>query len=153
MQPFYTDYLNNLEELHEDILQNISDLPHEAFDWRPFKGGNSLSVLIVHLVGAERYWFSDFVAGVPSGRDRESEFKVKNLKLEELSLRLQESRSFGAQVLDNLNLDDLAKKRMSLRSDHEVSVAWALEHTLKHTAIHLGHIQITRQLWDIHKQD
>ena len=153
MQPFYADYLNNLEELHKDILKTISGLPQEAFDWTPFSGGNSLSVLIVHLIGAERYWFSDFVAGVPSERDRESEFKVKNLKLEELSARLQESRSFTAQVLENLDLDDLATKQPSFRSDHEVSVAWALEHALKHTAIHLGHIQITRQLWDLQQQD
>ena len=74
MQSFYADYLNNLEELHEEILHTISGLPQDAFDWTPFPGGNSLSVLIVHLTGAERYWFSDVVAGVPSGRDRESEF-------------------------------------------------------------------------------
>ncbi len=153
MQPFYADYLNNLEELHKDILNSISDLPQDAFDWRPFSGGNSLSVLIVHLTGAERMWFSDFVAGVPSGRDRDSEFKVKNLKPEELSARLQESRSFAAQILDNLDLEDLATKQPSFRSDHEVSVAWALGHALKHTAIHLGHIQITRQLWDLQQQD
>jgi len=27
-------------------------------------------------------------------------------------------------------------------------VAWALLHALDHTAQHLGHMQITRQLWD-----
>jgi hypothetical protein len=27
-------------------------------------------------------------------------------------------------------------------------VGWALLHALEHTAIHLGHIQITQQLWD-----
>ncbi len=74
MQPFYTDYLNNLEELHQEILHTINGLPQNAFDWTPFTGGNSLSVLIVHFTGAERYWLSDVVAGVSSRRDRESEF-------------------------------------------------------------------------------
>ncbi len=68
MQSFYADYLNNLKELHQEILHTINGLPQEAFDWTPFTGSNSLSVLIVHLTGAERYWFSDVVAGVPSGR-------------------------------------------------------------------------------------
>jgi uncharacterized damage-inducible protein DinB len=153
MQPFFADYLNNLEELHAEILHTISGLPQDAFDWTPFPGGNSLSVLIVHLTGAERYWFSDVVAGVPSGRDRESEFMVKNLKLGELTARLQESLSYGAQVLENLDLIDLEAKRRSSRSDRDVSVTWALEHALKHTAVHLGHIQITRQLWDMHRRD
>ena len=153
MQPFFADYLNNLEELHAEILHTISGLPQDAFDWTPFPGGNSLSVLIVHLTGAERYWFSYVVAGVSSGRDRESEFKVKNLKLGELSARLKESWSFGAQVLENFNVNDLTTKRSSFRYDHDVSVAWALEHALKHTGVHLGHIQITRQLWDMQQHN
>ena len=151
MQTFYTDYLNNLEELHQEILHTINGLSQDAFDWIPFTGGNSLSVLIVHLTGAERYWIGDVVAGVPSGRDRDSEFKVKNLEPGELAAHLQESWSYGAQVLENLDLNDLESKRRSLRNDRDVSVAWALEHALKHTAVHLGHIQITRQLWDMHK--
>lgn len=151
MQTFYTDYLNNLEELHQEILHTINGLSQDAFDWIPFTGGNSLSVLIVHLTGAERYWIGDVVAGVPSGRDRDSEFKVKNLEPGELAAHLQESWSYGAQALENLDLNDLESKRRSLRNDRDVSVAWALEHALKHTAVHLGHIQITRQLWDMHK--
>jgi len=153
MQPFYTDYLNNLEELHQEILHTINDLPQEAFDWTPFNGGNSLSVLVVHLTGAERYWIGDVVSGVPSGRDRDSEFKVKNLKPGELTARLQESWSYVAKALENLDLNDLETKRRSPRDDREVSVTWALEHGLKHTAVHLGHIQITRQLWDLHNQE
>jgi ankyrin repeat protein len=27
-------------------------------------------------------------------------------------------------------------------------VAWCLAHALEHTALHLGHMQITRQLWE-----
>ena len=153
MQTFYADYLDNLKELHEEILHSIDGLPQDAFDWTPFTGSNSLSVLIVHLTGAERYWIGDVVSGVPSGRDRDSEFKVKNLKPGELTARLQESWSYAAQVLENLDLNDLETKRRSPRNDRDVSVTWALEHALKHTAVHLGHIQITRQLWEMHKLD
>jgi len=153
MKPFYADYLNNLEELHEEILHATNGLPQDAFDWTPFTGSNSLSVLIVHLTGAERYWIGDVVSGAPSGRDRDSEFKVKNLKPGVLTARLHESWSYGAQVLENLDLNDLETKRRSSRNDRDVSVTWALEHALKHTAVHLGHIQITRQLWEMHKLD
>ena len=153
MKPFYADYLNNLEELHQEILHAINGHPQDAFDWTPFTGSNSLSILIIHLSDAERYWFSDVVSGVPSGRDRDSEFKVKNLKPGVLTARLHESWSYGAQVLENLDLNDLETKRRSSRNDRDVSVTWALEHALKHTAVHLGHIQITRQLWEMHKLD
>jgi hypothetical protein len=29
-----------------------------------------------------------------------------------------------------------------------MTVAWAVLHAVDHTALHLGHIQITRQLWE-----
>jgi len=148
MQSFYTEYLDNLNDLHTDILQTISDLSQEALDWSPFSGGNSFTVIITHIAGAEKYWLGDVVAGAPSGRDREDEFRGKNLTFAELEVRLQESLAYAGDVLENLGLGDLETTRRSPRNDQEVTVAWALDHALKHTAIHLGHVQITRQLWE-----
>ncbi len=148
MQSFYTDYLDNLNELHAEILRTISDLPQEALDWSPFSGGNSCGVIIAHIAGAEKYWVGDVVAGAPSGRDREAEFRVRNLIVAELEAHLQESLAYVGDVLENLDLGDLETSRISPRNDKEVTVAWALNHALKHTAIHLGHVQITRQLWE-----
>ena len=148
MQSFYTDYLDNLNELHTEILQTISDLPQEGLDWSPFSGGNSCSVIIAHIAGAEKYWLGDIVAGAISGRDREAEFIVRNLKIAELEAYLQESLTYVGDVLENFDLGDLETARISPRNDQEVTVAWALDHALKHTAIHLGHLQITRQLWE-----
>ena len=34
-----------------------------------------------------------------------------------------------------------------------LGVAWALLHALEHTAIHLGHMQIMRQLWEQRRMD
>ncbi|MCA9947468.1 MAG: DUF664 domain-containing protein [Anaerolineales bacterium] len=31
--------------------------------------------------------------------------------------------------------------------DREVPVRWGILHVIDHTALHLGHIQITAQLW------
>ncbi len=148
MQSFYTAYLDNLNELHTDFIQTIRDLPQEALDWSPFSGGNSCNVIITHIAGAEKYWLGDVVAGAPSGRDREAEFRVRNLKVAELEAQLQGSLAYAGDVLENLGLGDLETTRRSPRNDQEVTVAWALNHALKHTAIHLGHLQITRQLWE-----
>ena len=148
MQSFYTDYLDNLNELHTEILQTISDLPQEWLYWSLFSGENSCSVIIAHIAGAGKYWLGDVVAGALSGRDREAEFRVRNLKVAELEAHLQESLAYVGDVLDELGLGDLETSRISPRNDQEVTVAWALIHTLKHTAIHLGHVQITRQLWE-----
>ncbi|MGD0610550.1 MAG: DinB family protein [Anaerolineales bacterium] len=152
MQPFFEAYLNNLQELHHDIQSTLKELPPAALDWAPPGSGfNSLSVLIVHLTGAQRYWLGDVVAREPSDRNREAEFQVRELSLDGLTKRLDDSLDYVHRVLENLTLPDLETSRVSSRNGREVTVAWALAHALKHTALHVGHIQITRQLWEQQK--
>jgi uncharacterized damage-inducible protein DinB len=148
MEPFFADYLNNLQELHDDIRAALQGLPQAALDWAPGPDTNSLSVLVVHLTGAERYWIGDVVAGEPSARDREAEFRVQGWSIEALLQRLSGNETFAQRVLGSLNLPELETKRISPRNGRESTVAWALCHALKHTALHLGQIQLTRQLWE-----
>jgi len=148
MQPFFTDYLNNLQELHDEIRKAIRDIPQDALDWNFGADTNSLNVLIIHLTGAERYWIGDVIAGESSGRDRDAEFKVKGLTESELLQRLSATEDYLRMALETLSLKALEEKRTSPRNGREITVGWALGHALKHTALHLGHIQIMRQLWE-----
>ena len=148
MKKFFDDYLKNLNELHDDVRSAIEGLPQTALDWIPYPGFNSISVLTVHIAGAERFWLSDVIAGIDSGRDRDAEFQVHNLKPEVLTAGLADSWEFVQGALTKLTLQDLDAKRISPRDGREFTVGWALGHVLKHTALHVGHIQITRQLWD-----
>lgn len=149
MQPFFQDYLIHLQELHQDIQGTVEKLPPTALDWTlPGSGYNSVDVLIIHLTGAERYWLGDVVAREPSGRDREAEFQVQGLSPDELRNRLTDGLAYAQWVLEKLTLPDLETSRISPRDGHEITVGWALAHTLSHAALHVGHIQITRQLWE-----
>jgi ankyrin repeat protein len=56
--------------------------------------------------------------------------------------------SYSRGVLEQLTLQDLAALRVSPRDGQEFTVAWCLAHALEHMAVHLGHMQIMRQLWD-----
>ena len=148
MQKIFADYLKNLEELHTDVLSAIGDLPQDTLDWVPFPGGNSINVIVTHIAGAEKYWLGDVVAGEPSGRDRDAEFKTEGSDFGQLSSLLDESMAFGRTVLGKFDFESLAATRESPRNGKLIAVGWSLGHTLKHTAIHLGHIQITRELWE-----
>jgi uncharacterized damage-inducible protein DinB len=147
MQSFFASYLSNLQELHDEIRHIVEELPPNALDWMPGPEVNSLSVLVTHLTGAERYWVGDVVAGEASSRDREAEFKVQGLSKDDLIQRLSESEVYIQRVLETFTLHELNATRISPRNGREVTVGWALGHVLKHTALHLGHIQILRQLW------
>ena len=148
MIQFFADYVDNLAELHTDMMKTVRHLPAEALDWVPFPSGNSLSVLIVHSAGAEKFWLGDVLAKELSGRDRPAEFRIKNQSQQQLEARLNESLGYAELVVGKLELEDLKAVRIDPRNGREFTVAWAMAHALKHTGLHLGHMQITRQLWE-----
>lgn len=148
MQPFFADYLNCLESLHNDIEDSFSGLPQAGLDWKPGDGMNSFCVLAVHVAGSERYWIGDVVAREPSGRNRDAEFHTYGLDVVSLAARLDGSLGYVRHVLEGLALVDLEKKTISPRDGFESNVGWALGHILAHTGLHAGHAQVTRQLWE-----
>ncbi len=148
MQPFAEDFLNILAALHAEIERAVEGLPAEALDWVPGPGINALGVLLAHVAGAERYWLGDVIAAEPSNRDRAAEFRTSGVDLAVLQDRLAASLAYARGVLDRLVLEDLEAPRTSPRDGRRVTVAWCLAHTLEHTAVHTGHITLTRQWWD-----
>ena len=148
MSRFYQDFLDRLQELHNEMARAVTGLPINGLDWVPGPDMNSLAVLVIHATGAERYWIGDVVAGVPSGRDRDTEFRVSGLDETALKRRLDDTLAYIRETLAVSTLEDLETERVSPRNTRVYTVGWALTHTLEHTGIHLGHMQILRQLWE-----
>ena len=148
MQTFFTDYLSVMQDNRNEILEALEGLPSAALDWTPGPDMNSINVLIFHLTGAERYWIGDVAAQDPKERDRDAEFQVRGVEMDILKKRLADNLEYTRNILGNFNTGDLESPRVSSRDGHTYSVAWALLHALEHTALHLGQIQLTRQLWE-----
>lgn len=148
MELFFRDYFDHLHKLHGEIELVLQDLSQEALDWKPGEGMNSLGVLAFHVAGAERFWLGDVLAGESSNRDREAEFYTQGVTAAELIDRLSASLDFSRNVLDDLELHDLHELRASPRDGRQFNVGWVLNHALEHIALHLGHMQVTRQVWE-----
>ena len=148
MQTFFKDYLNLLQDCHNSILEALDGLPPAALDWTPGNDMNSISVLVVHLTGAERYWIGDIAAQDPTARDRDAEFRVRDVEMDVLKKRLADNLEYAHNTLDKFTIQDLETTRVSARDGREFTVGWALLHALEHATVHLGQIQITRQLWE-----
>ena len=149
MHTLFADFLQRLDILFNDMNKAIEGLPVAALDWVPGDDMNSLCVLVVHTCGAMRYWIGDMGVNDPSGRIRDNEFNVSGLTADELRARIAESLAYAQKALNDLTLDDLSKSIPSPNHQgREFIVSWSLLHALEHTALHVGHAQITRQLWD-----
>jgi len=148
MQTFYADYLNLLESCHKDFIKVLDGLPSEALDWSPGMDMNSINVLVVHSMGAERFWIGDVAMQESSDRNRDSEFKAHGLNGDALKKQLDDTLAYTSQALEKLTLADLESLRPHPGNGREFTVGWSLLHALEHSTSHLGQMQLTRQLWE-----
>lgn len=152
MDPFFQDFYDRLSDLHHDLEAVVEGLPQEALDWSPGPEMNSLAVLVAHTAGSERYWIGEVAGEDAFGRNRAQEFETADHTAEELQELLRRSLAHSRMVLSSLSLDNLAEARLAPLQGDSVTVAWALLHSLEHTAQHLGHAQVTRQFWELAKK-
>lgn len=148
MEPIMLELADRLAEMHNFIERAIADLPDEALVWSPGRDMNTLAVLVVHTLGAERYWIGDVAGEEPSGRVRAAEFETPGISAAELLERARETLAHSRSVLNRLTASDFEVVREVGEDSRRLTVAWAVLHALEHTALHVGHIQLTRQLWD-----
>jgi uncharacterized damage-inducible protein DinB len=144
------NYLHRIEDLRNQVRDLIAGLPAEALNWRPIQGGGdhatlSLAVLAAHIAGAEHFWIAEVIGERAPTRDRDGEFATRVNDAAELTRLLEGMAAETQEVLSALPEDALNDIR-HVRG-RAVTVRWGIVHVIDHTALHLGHMQLTYQLW------
>jgi len=148
------NYIDFLKQIEKQALEVLDDLPPEALNWRPLPDApgtdthvtNSLAVMAAHLAGSMRHWVGEVAGGRPAHRDREAEFRAQADQAGELTARVSETAEFAREVLAKLppqHLDEVVE-----RNGQTLSRRYAVVQALTHATLHIGHMQITRQLWE-----
>ena len=145
---FFVDYLERLEGLQHRLHQAVSELPAEAMDWSPGPEMNpmmnSVAVLLAHITGVLHEGI-DLALDTPPSRVRQQEFQTCGVLSAEMLRRLDAVIDYARDALPRLGLEDLGKARKD--EDGMITCGWALLHALEHAYLHLGHLQVTCQLW------
>ncbi len=141
---FFTDYLERLENLQNRLHKEVRDLPAETMDWSPGPKMNSVAVLLAHITGVLHEGI-DLALDNPPSRVRQQEFQTCGVLSAELLRRLDEVIDYARVALPRLVLEDLAQARQD--EDGPITCGWALLHALEHAYLHLGHLQLTCQMW------
>ena len=142
--PFFADYWERLEDLQRRLHTDVRDLPAEAMDWSPGPNMNSVAVLLAHIAGVLQEGMA-IALGDPPSRVRAQEFQTRGVRSAEMLRRLDAVIEYARGALLRLGLEDLDKARQD--EDGPVTCGWALLHALEHAYLHLGHVQLTCQLW------
>lgn len=135
------DAMAQFGDLNEEDLNRVLTLPES----------NTLFALATHLVGAGEFWVLVLVGQRAIPRDRSAEFHATG-KAADLLVRYERWMQAVHEVLDTLP-DERLDAMVSIPAGYRPSttretqnVRDALLHAVEHSALHLGHIQLTRQL-------
>jgi uncharacterized damage-inducible protein DinB len=144
------NYLERIEDLRGQVRSLIEALPAEALNWRPIEGedthaSNSLAVLAAHVAGAEHFWIGEVLGGGPPTRVRDAEFATVAAGAGELLRALDAVGEETRQILSTLDPAELDGTREA--RGRTIPVRWCILHVIDHTSLHLGHMQLTYQLW------
>ena len=151
MEQTFAAALEHLEWLHTEYLGYLEGLTTEELDWSPGPEMNSLCVLVVHVTAAERFWFGAVVDDMIT-RDRPAEFSASGYALGQLVELFEANVAFCRENFPSQSKSRLGEIVDVSRHRHwppqQFTRGWSLMRGLTHTAEHLGHAGMTRQLLD-----
>jgi hypothetical protein len=143
----------SLQDRLARIATTLEGMSEAQLNWRPpVNGANSAYVLAAHTLGNARAWVLGIACGRDIGRDRPGEFRATGAGARRL---LDEHRALCAEIagalgsLDPRQLDRRLVPAQELWGEgppHEISVRDALVQVIEHASLHLGHLQLTRDL-------
>jgi hypothetical protein len=141
-------YVAEFNTLRAEIRKTLQGLSDEAANWRPLpKDSNSIYALMTHLTGAQGNWMKRVIAGTPIQRDRDAEFRASGSLSEAWKSWEKVDRETDG-ILGKLNQKQLEETRDVSGPFGRVTVRWCILHQISHYATHLGHMQLTRQMWN-----
>ena len=160
--PMLPATLDMLQKLVADIFQQLDGVPESDLNtWLPRDGMrdvNTFFALATHAVGAGEFWILEAAGGRSVDRNRVAEFSSAG-SLEQLRARfdgwLEETAAVFA-TMDDATLASIYYRPANPErgmSEARRTRAECIAHALEHTAVHLGHLQLQRQLWDAEQDD
>ncbi len=157
VNPISKAIIDQFGELFGQVIEALDGVPESDLgSWKtPLAHGeiNTMFGLATHIAGATSFWILEAVGGQDQQRRRLEEFAAQG-SVESLRARFDELLQDIEVVILAQSTDDLASifRREANPaqgvSAAERSKASCMVHALEHVALHIGHLQIQRQLWD-----
>ena len=134
--------------LHDRVRAEVEGLDDDALNWSPGADANSIATIVIHMVGSEAETLRA-VAGVSGARDREAEFTPVTRTPAEVLGVLDAADQLLAELRPAIGADRLGVV-VALPTlpaeDRRSGLAWLVAN-YGHAREHVGHIQLTKQLY------
>jgi hypothetical protein len=160
-------YRRLFAEKYRELEELLADLPGPALVWKPFETSpwrgpsGALGWLVAHAVSSTVYLLSraEWTAGrrdwaEVDGDEGSQEFGPANHDPDYLRARVRRTHDFVTQFLNALSPADLDRERPHPgRPERQLTARYDIQHAIEHLSQHIGHAQLTRQLWALTQQE
>ena len=146
------ELLRFLGEVRSNLNRAINGLEDTELNWRPSHNSNSIGNLLNHIAGAEGFWIHHIVGDMPTSRNRDSEFEVKDFHVADLVVTLDNVTRTTRAVLAELTDSDLDVQRTywsNRTGQHkQATIRWCILHIIEHSALHIGQVFFIRKMYN-----
>lgn len=135
-------------QIHDQVRDEITQLDEIGLNWIPDPGANSIATIVTHMLGSEAETLRS-VAGSPLPRDRPGEFASGPRQPDEIDRALDAADKLISNLRSAISpsrLRTLVALPTLPADDRRTGLAWLIGN-YGHAREHLGHIQLTRQLF------
>ncbi len=145
-------YSRWIRSLLKRVLACLEGLSEAQLNRRPpIDGANSTYVIAAHTLGCARAWVLGIACGQAIGRDRPAEFRAAGsyAELATATRDLSGEIEAGLAALPPAALERRFTPSQELWGEdeaYEISIREALIEVVEHASIHLGQLQVTRDL-------
>lgn len=137
-----------LKTLHADMRFLVKGVPPDGLNWQPAISANALWSLTLHSLGATLHLLAAAADIEPRWQDwkRATELAATGDDPGLLLTAINNMDDFLDKVFPVLEEEDPSAQRAWLGKPKPVS--WLVSHAVEHAGRHIGHMELTRQLWD-----
>ena len=147
-------YTHELRWVLDQIVTLLRSYPHVGIDWRPATGAaNSAAAIATHVLSTTHVYVLGFGCGQPVERDRAAEFAVVGTDAEALMTALMDLADDLHTAITTLPAPALDHRLLPPRhlwgattDPREISAREAIVSSIRHAALHLGELRLTRDL-------
>ena len=150
MDPIVAVLAEQFKFVHQTLRAEVAGLTPEQLDYVAAPATNSLDVLVTHIVGSEsEVWM--MVAGKQTDRDRAAEFETRGTVASTLLERIDAADKLIDELAPFIDAASLGKtfERLYGPNPKRSGAAWLIGN-LAHAREHVGHLQLTKQLFPDH---
>lgn len=137
-----------------DLRATIAGMSDEGINWTPAPETNSIAVLVAHAVSATRALIDAALVGEMDrprylAEERTPAFNTRDATASGLLTLVDGLGATADRVQGGATVDYAGT--ITIHGDPSAPVrtrAWNLIHAIEHLREHIGHAQVTRQLWE-----